>query len=79
MEFKALSVPNLTEETASNLEILFDSLYGVERYTIELDTRQLNVVFDETQLSFQMLVQKMNDAGCSLRNINAALLLRAFR
>ena len=75
MEFKALRVPSLTEDIAKNLEFLLNGLTGVEKYSIKLDTQELDIVFDENQLSFRMLIQEMTDAGCSLHNIDAALLL----
>lgn len=75
MEFKALRVPALTEEVATKLEHLLSNLAGVENFSITLDTQELNVTFDENQLSFRKLIQEMTAAGCSLRNIDAALLL----
>lgn len=75
MEFKALRVPALTEEVAINLELLFETLPGVERFTITVESQELGIVFDEDQLSFQMLAQEMATAGCPLRNIGAALIL----
>lgn len=75
MEFKALSVPALNPEVATKLEHLLSNLAGVENFSITLDTQELNVIFNEDQLSFRTLIQEMTDAGCSLRNIDAALLL----
>ncbi|GAB4446788.1 MAG: hypothetical protein Kow0031_29410 [Anaerolineae bacterium] len=75
MEFKALRVPALNQEVATKLEHLLKNLSGVKNYSITLETQELNITFDEDQLSFRMLVQEMSDAGCSLRNIDAALLL----
>lgn len=75
MEFKALRVSSLTEDIASNLEMIFSDLAGVEQFTIKLDTQELHIVFNEDQLSFRTLVQEMTRAGCSLKNIDAAILL----
>jgi hypothetical protein len=75
MEFKALRISTLSDDVASRLEILFNELAGVEKFTIQLDTQELHIVFDEDQLSFRRLVQEMTKAGCSLQQIDAALLL----
>jgi hypothetical protein len=75
MEFKALRVPSLTEEVAKNLGHLLENLAGVHSYTITTDTQELRIVFDENQLGFKTLVQEMAEVGCSLQNIDAALLL----
>jgi hypothetical protein len=75
MEFKALRVPSLTEEVAKNLDFLLSSLVGVQNFSIKLESQELNIIFDENQLSFRTLIQEMTDAGCSLHNIDAALLL----
>jgi hypothetical protein len=75
MEFKALHVHALTEEIAANLEALLSSLPGVEQFTITLETQELCIRFDESRIRFQSLAEKMAEAGCSLRDIDAALLL----
>ena len=75
MEFKALRVAGLTAEDAENLETTLDNLAGVERFTIELETQELAIVFDEHQLSFRTLILAMAQAGCPLQRIDAALLL----
>ena len=75
MEFKALHVHALTEEIAANLEALLSDLPGVEQFTITPETQELCITFDESQIRFQTLAQKMAEAGCSLRDIDAALLL----
>lgn len=75
MEFKALRVPALTADIAGDLEKLLDSLSGVEQFTITLETQELSIKFDENQLGFQTLAQKLAKAGCSLHDIDAALLL----
>ena len=75
MEFKALRIPSLTEDVAKNLDFLLSGLAGVENFNIRLETQELNIVFDENRLSFRTLIQEMTDAGCSLHNIDAALLL----
>ncbi|MBN1994368.1 MAG: hypothetical protein JW953_16845 [Anaerolineae bacterium] len=75
MEFKALHVHSLTEEIAANLETLLSDLSGVEKFEITLETQELYILFDETQLCFQTLAENMAQAGCPLRGIDAALLL----
>jgi hypothetical protein len=75
MEFKALHVHALTKEIAANLEALLSNLPGVEQFAITLETQELYIMFDENQIHFQTLAQKMAKAGCSLRDIDAALLL----
>jgi hypothetical protein len=73
IEFRALRVPALTEEVAAKLELLFRDLPGIERFTITLATQELQVVFDEEQLDFRILVQALAKAGCALQTIPAAL------
>jgi hypothetical protein len=75
MEFKALHVHALTDEVAANLESLLSNLSGVEHFKITLETQELYIMFDEDQIGFQTLAQKMGQAGCPLRDIDAALLL----
>jgi len=75
MEFKALRVPALTADVAGELEKLLGDLSGVEQFTITLETQELSIKFDENQLRFQTLAQKMANVGCSLHDIDAALLL----
>ena len=75
MEFKALHIHALTEEVAKNLESVLSNLSGIEQYKITLETQELQIVFDENQIRFQTLAQKMAQAGCSLKDIDAALLL----
>ena len=75
MEFKALNVPALNEETAAKLDTLFSTLSGIQQYTITVDTRELDIVFDKNQLSFRALISEMAEAGCSLNHIDAAVLL----
>ena len=75
MEFKALHVNALTEEVATNLEALLSELSGVEQFQITPETQELRIVFDESRIRFQTLAEKMAKAGCSLRDIDAALLL----
>ncbi|MFN8454215.1 MAG: hypothetical protein U0401_05985 [Anaerolineae bacterium] len=74
LEFEALHIPALTSEVASNLENSLRILPGVETYKINVETRQIQVVFDEQRLGFVNLIQAMSVAGCPLRSINAALL-----
>jgi len=75
MEFRALRIPTLTEEVGERLEGALRALPGVDDFTITLETQELYIRFDENQVGFQMLVQEMAKAGCSLQNIDAALLL----
>ena len=75
MEFKALRVVALTEDVANNLEATLSNLSGVKKFAIAVETQELNIIFDEHQLSFRMLVKEMAKAGCPLKNIDAALLL----
>lgn len=75
MEFKALRASTLTEEVAENLEDLLSNLAGVKEFTIRLETQELSIMFDEKQLGFHTLAEAMAKAGCSLRDIDAALLL----
>ena len=75
MNFKALRVPTLTEEMALRLENVLDELPGIEQFVIGLETRELDIIFDENLLGFPTLVKAMAGAGCSLRHIEAAVLL----
>ena len=75
MEFKVLHVSTLNEEVAKNLETCLNNLSGVEQFTITLATKEMDIVFDEAQLSFRSLVKEMTKAGCPLRGIDAALFL----
>jgi hypothetical protein len=75
MQFKALHVHALTAEVAANLETLLSNLTGVKQFTIILETQELYIHFDESQLGFQTLAQKLAAAGCPLRDIDAAVLL----
>lgn len=75
MEFKALNVPTLNEETAAKLDVLFSTLSGIKQYAITVDTQELDIVFDENQLSFRALISEMTAAGCPLNHIDAAVLL----
>ena len=72
---KALNVPALNEETATKLDALFSTLSGIKQYTITVDTQELDIVFDESQLSFRALISEMTEAGCPLKHIDAAVLL----
>jgi hypothetical protein len=74
MEFEALHVAALTEEVARGLEISLRNLPGIEQLRINLQTQELQILFDESQLAFLTLTQIMAQAGCPLRNMNAALL-----
>lgn len=74
MEFKALNVPGLTEEMADNLVVTLQQLEGIQHLSIKPETRELNIVFNENQLSFQSLAHAMAQAGCPLHHIGAALI-----
>lgn len=74
IEFKALHIVDLTEEVAKKLDASLKSLPGIQQFTITLATQELYILFDEKQLSFQTLAQVMAEAGCPLRNINAAVI-----
>ena len=75
IRFKALRIPVLTREVALNLERLFNNLPGIEQFSIIPETQELDIAFDKNRLSFQTLSQAMAQAGCPLRNINAALFM----
>jgi copper chaperone CopZ len=74
LKFEALHVPALTPEVAERLESSLRSLPGIEKFKVSLETHEIQVVFDESQLGFLTLTQAMATAGCPLRNISAALL-----
>ena len=74
MEFEALNIPALTEEIAVSLEKSLKILPGITQLEINVDTRSVQIIFDEGQLGFLTLIQTMAQAGCPLRRINAALL-----
>ncbi len=75
MEFKALRVPSLNKEVAEELNNLLSSLSGVQKFKITLESQELYIMFDENQVGFQTMAEEMARVGCSLRNIDAALLL----
>ncbi len=75
MEFKALRVPSLNKTVAENLDHVLKELAGVKKFEITLETQELYIMFDENQVGFQQLAQELAKAGCSLKNIDAALLL----
>lgn len=74
MELKALNAPTLTEEVADKLSTLLQSLDGIEQLQINLEAQELRIIFDEGQLGFQLLSQRLASAGCPLRSISAVLL-----
>lgn len=74
LKFEALHVPALTPEVAGRLENSLRNLPGIEKFKINLETHEIQVVFDESRLGFLTLTQAMATAGCPLRNISAALL-----
>lgn len=71
----ALRVSTLTADTAQKLEVVLNSLSGVEEFTIILETQELHILFNQNQLDFRTLVEEMAGVGCFLRDISAALLL----
>ncbi len=75
MEFKALRVPSLNQTVAEKLNHVLSDLPGVKKFEITLETQELYIAFDENQVGFRTLAQEMAKAGCSLKNIDAALLL----
>jgi hypothetical protein len=75
MEFKALHVHTLTGEVAANLERLLSGLVGVKQFSITMETQEIYILFDEKQIGFQTLAQKMATVGCSLHDIDAAVLM----
>ncbi len=75
MEFKALRVPALNKKVADELEHTLSELSGVKKFEITLETQELYIMFDENQVGFQTLAHEMAKVGCSLKNIDAALLL----
>ncbi len=75
MEFKALRIATLTKDVAENLDTRLSQLTGVTEFTITLETQEVSVKFDISQLSFKELAEEMAKAGCSLQNIDAAILL----
>ncbi len=74
MEFEALHVPALTEKVADNLEQLLQLLPGIIQLKIDVESRTLKILFDENHVDFLQLTQAMGQAGCPLRQIDAALL-----
>jgi hypothetical protein len=74
LEFEALHVPALTEEVAVSLEQLLKPLPGIIQLRINLESRTLQIRFDEGRVDFLDLTQAMAKAGCPLRQIDAALL-----
>ncbi len=75
MEFRALRIPTLTEEVGVKLEGVLHALPGVDDFAITLETQELRIYFDENQVAFRTLAHELAKAGCSLKDIDAALLL----
>ena len=75
MEFRALRISTLTEDIGAQLENVLCALPGVDEFAITLDTQELRIHFDENQVAFRTLVHELAKAGCSLKDIDAALLL----
>lgn len=74
LEFEALHIPALTEEVAVKLEQFLGRSPGIVQIQINLERRALQIRFDEEQVDFLRLTQIMAEAGCPLRQIDAALL-----
>lgn len=74
LEFEALHVPALTEEVAIRLEQFLKQSPGIVHLQINLEGRALQIRFDEERVDFLQLTQIMAQAGCPLRQIDAALL-----
>ena len=72
MEFIALSAPMLTHQVADKLALLLEQLAGVEEFTISVETQQFRIVFDETELPFNILALSIADSGCPIQSISAA-------
>ena len=70
-----LRVSTLTADTARKLETVLSNLPGVEAFIITLETQELHIVFDQNRLDFETLMRTMAQAGCSLRDMSAAVLL----
>lgn len=71
----ALRVSTLTTDTARKLETVLSNLPGVEAFTITLEIQELHIVFDQNRLDVRTLIGEMAEAGCSIRDMSAALLL----
>ncbi len=74
LEFEALHVPALTEEIAVSLEQSLSHLPGIVQLKINVESRTVQIRFDEGRIGFLDLTQVMASAGCPLRQIDAALL-----
>ncbi len=65
----------MDKDIAQKLNIVLKGLPGVQKFEITVETQELYIMFDENQLGFQSLAEELARAGCSLRNINAALIM----
>jgi len=65
----------LDKDIAEKLNIVLKGLPGVQKFEITVETQELYIMFDENQMGFQTLAEELARAGCSLRNINAALIM----
>ncbi|NJN94544.1 MAG: hypothetical protein HC875_10835 [Anaerolineales bacterium] len=74
LEFEALHIPALTEEVAVKLEQFLSRSPGIVQIQIDLERRALQIRFDEARVDFLQLTKIMAEAGCPLRQIDAALL-----
>ena len=72
MEFTALSAPMLTRQVAEKLAASLEKLAGVEEYSISVETQQFRIVFDETELPFNILARSIAGSGCPIQSISAA-------
>jgi hypothetical protein len=75
VHFWALRVSTLTADIARKLETVLSNLPGVEIFAIVLETQELHIQFDKNRLDFGTLVRELARAGCSMRDMSAALLL----
>jgi len=71
----ALRVSTLTADLARKLEPVLRNLPGVEAFSIDLETQELHIRFDQNRLDFETLVREMAGAGCFMHDISAAVLL----
>lgn len=65
----------MDKDIAEKLNIVLKGLPGVQKFEITVETQELYIMFDENQMGFQTLAEELARAGCSLRNINAALIM----
>ncbi len=73
LEFQALRVSALTDEVATQLKKRLGELDGIEQFSITVERQELRIKFDDAKIDFQPLMKEMAKAGCSLKDIDAAL------